>query len=145
MAWIGFGYNKTSIQYMATDYAESLGKGRKVSECSHISIILTDWDKQLNIILFVLPPHSSHFTQTLDVAISGPFKKMYSQECQKYMKLNPGINITKYSIAELTSKPYLKALTPENLISAFRRTGIFPFNNFVISDSQVAPSTIYTD
>ena len=59
------------------------------------------------------------------------------------MRLNPGINITKYDVSELTSKPYLKTLTPENGISAFRRTGIYPFCNTVISDAQVAPSTVY--
>ena len=112
---------------------------------SHISLTLSEWAKQNNMILFVLPPHSSHLTQPLDVGIFGPFKKIYSQECQKYMKSNPGINITKYEVAALTCKPYLKALTPENLISAFRRTGIFPFNNSVISDVQVAPAKIYTD
>jgi hypothetical protein len=53
---------------------------------SHISLTLTEWAKQHNIILFVLPPHSSHLTQPLDVGIFGPFKKMLSQECQKYMK-----------------------------------------------------------
>lgn len=112
---------------------------------SHISLTLTEWAKQHNIILFVLPPHSSHLTQPLDVGIFGPFKNMYSQECQKFMKLNPGINITKYDVAELTSKPYLKALCPENLVSAFRRTGIVPFCNSAISDAQVAPSVIFTE
>ena len=55
----------------------------------------------------------------------------------------PGANITSYQIAELTNKPYLKALSAENLISAFRRTGIHPFNNKAIPDSEVAPSLIY--
>ena len=36
----------------------------------------------------------------------------------------PGANITSDQIAELTNKPYLKALSAENLISAFCRTGI---------------------
>lgn len=59
------------------------------------------------------------------------------------MRRNPGANITKYHIAELTSKSYLKALSAENLISAFRRTGIHPFNNNAIPDTDVAPSVIY--
>jgi hypothetical protein len=42
---------------------------------SHISLTLTEWAKLNNIILFVLPPHSSHVTQPLDVGIFGPFKK----------------------------------------------------------------------
>ncbi|XP_053392052.1 uncharacterized protein LOC128554769 [Mercenaria mercenaria] len=110
---------------------------------SHISLTLTDWARKYNVILFVLPPHSSHVTQPLDVAVFGPFKSMYYTDCQAYMRRNPGANITKYQIAELTATPYLKALSATNLISAFRRTGIHPFDNKAILDSQVAPSVIY--
>lgn len=59
------------------------------------------------------------------------------------MRNNPGISITKYAIAELTSKPYVKAMSPENLSSAFKKAGIYPFNSSVISQEQVAPSVIY--
>ena len=97
-----------------------------------------------NVILFVLPPHTSHLTQPLDVAIFGPFKTMYNKECQNYLKKHPGMTITKYQVAALTAKPYVKSLTAENLASAFRKTGIFSFNNSVITDSQVAPASIYS-
>ena len=141
---IFFNYlTKHFLQYVTTHGSEDPTLILYDGHRSHISLTLTEWARQHNIILFVLPPHSSHLTQPLDVGIFGPFKKMYSQECQKYMKLNPGINITKYDVSQLTSKPYLKALTPENLISAFRRTGIYPFSNTVISDAQVAPAIIY--
>ena len=110
---------------------------------SHITLTLSDWAKKHNVTLFVLPPHSSHLTQHLDVAVFGPFKAIYNSECQAYMKKFPGANITSYQIAELTNKPYLKALSAENLISAFRRTGIHPFNNKAISE--VAPSLIYSN
>jgi hypothetical protein len=55
------------------------------------------------------------------------------------------MSITKYQVAALTYKPYIKAMSPENLISSFRKTGIFPFNNKVITNDQTAPSIIYTD
>ncbi|MEW8543568.1 MAG: hypothetical protein AB2693_08525 [Candidatus Thiodiazotropha sp.] len=110
---------------------------------SHISLTLTEWARRHNVILFVLPPHTSHLTQPLDVGVFGPFKTMYNTVCQNYMKSNPGLTITKYQIAELTCKPYLKSLTAENLTAAFRKTGIHPFNSSVLTDSQVAPSTIY--
>ena len=73
----------------------------------------------------------------------GPFKAIYNSECQALMKKFPGANITSYQIAELSNKPYLKALSAENLISAFCPTGIHPFNNKAIPDSEVAPSLIY--
>ena len=109
----------------------------------HISLTLTKWAKAHNVILFVLPPHTSHLTQPLDVGVFGPFKAIYNKECQTYMKNNPGLTITKYQVAELTSRPYMKSLTPENLTAAFRKTGIYPFDSQVISDSQVAPAVIY--
>ena len=96
---IFFNYlTKHFLQYVTTHGSEDptliLCDGHR----SHISLTLTEWARQHNIILFVLPPHSSHLTQPLDVGIFGPFKKMYSQECQKYMRLNHGINITKYDV-----------------------------------------------
>ena len=35
-------------------------------------------------------------------------------------------------------------MSPENLISSFHKTGIFPFNSKVIKNDQTAPSIIYT-
>ena len=60
------------------------------------------------MIHFVLPPHTSHVTQPLDVGVFGPFKAdvgvfgpfkaMYNKECHTYMymKNNPGQTISKY-------------------------------------------------
>jgi hypothetical protein len=51
---------------------------------------------------------TSHLTQPLDVGAFGPLKSMYSKECQMYLQKHPGINITKYEIAELTRRPYIR-------------------------------------
>ena len=69
---------------------------------------------------------------------------MYNHECEIYKKNNPGISITKFSIAKLTAIPYVKAFSPENLSLAFKKAGIFSFNSSVITPEQVAPSIIYT-
>ena len=74
---------------------------------SHISLTWTDWARAHNLILFVLPPNTSHVTQTLDVGVFGPFKAMYNKECHTYMKNNPGQIISKYQVAEFTARPYL--------------------------------------
>ena len=99
--------------------------------------------KKYNAVLFVLPPYTSQVTQPLDVAVFGPLKSMYNSECQAYMKRNPGLSVEKCEVAQSTSIPYLRALSAENLISAFDITGIHPFNQKVFTDSQVALSVIY--
>jgi len=108
---------------------------------SHISLTLTQWAREHSVVLFVLPPHSSHLTQPLDVAVFGPMKQYYYRECMPYMHNNPGINITRYDVANLSAKPYVKAFSPENLASAFRKAGIYPFDTSKICKEQLAPST----
>lgn len=97
------------------------------------------WAREMGIILFVLPAHSSHLLQPLDVAIFGPFKNYYYAECSNFMYRNMGQVITKYNICTLACRAYLKALTPLNIQSAFRKTGIYPFQADVIQ-----PESLYT-
>lgn len=61
------------------------------------------------------------------------------------MQQNPGATVTKYEIAKLSSKPYLKAMSPDNLVSSFRKTGIFPLKPeiFDTMPESTAPATIY--
>ena len=79
-----------------------------------------------SIILFVLPAHSSHILQPLDVSIFGPFKNYYYSECSNFMQRNMGHTITKYEICTLACKAYLKAMTPRSIQNGFRKTGLFP-------------------
>jgi hypothetical protein len=110
---------------------------------AHISLTLTDWAKENNIILFVLPPHSSHLTQPLDVGIFGPMKRHFYSECKLYMHANPGRYISRYEVAKLTARPYAKAFCPENIVNSFKKAGIYSFNPDVMCDKQTAPAEIY--
>ena len=155
MSPTGWSNSSVFINYLTKHFVKYAGVTDKNSDLktlvlydghkSHASLTLTNWAKDHNVILFVLPPHSSHLTQPLDLGVFGPLKCMYNRECHTYMQNNPGISITKYAIAELTARPYVKAMSPENLTSAFKKAGIFPFNNSVISVEQVAPSIIYKE
>ena len=56
---------------------------------------LINWAKEQGLILFVLPYHSSHLLQPLDVSAFGPFKSYYYGEYSSYMFHNLGQVITK--------------------------------------------------
>ena len=92
---------------------------------SHVSLTLAEWAKKQNIILFVLPAHTSHLCQPLDVACYGPFQKMYNAQCHKVIR-ETSAAITRYNICEISCKVYAKALNVTNLQSGFMRTGIYP-------------------
>ncbi|KAH3798267.1 hypothetical protein DPMN_151864 [Dreissena polymorpha] len=53
------------------------------------------------------------------------------------------MSITTRDIARLTAEPFTKAFCTENITSAFRKYGIYPFNASAITHVQTAPSSIY--
>ena len=61
---------------------------------SHINVPLIEWAQKHNIILFMLPAHTSHLLQPLDVGVFGPFKVSYYNECRNYLRKHPGQIIT---------------------------------------------------
>lgn len=111
---------------------------------SHVNLQVINWAKANNVILMVLPAHTSHVLQPLDVGCFGPLQRIYNSECQKFLRNNPASKITRYNICSLVCPAYASALSVVNLRSAFKRSGIYPFNPAVITDLQLAPSKAYT-
>ena len=110
---------------------------------SHVSVGLVEWAKLKNIILFILPAHTSHILQPMDVGCYGPFQRMYNAECHKLMRQTSSA-ITRYNLCELACKVYSKALCSENLQSAFKKTGVYPFDRAVINKDNLKPSELLT-
>ncbi|XP_060608143.1 tigger transposable element-derived protein 1-like [Ruditapes philippinarum] len=88
---------------------------------SHINEPLVKWAREQNIILFVLPAHTSRILQPLDVGMFGPLKSFYYTECAIYMNKYMGKTITRYEICQLACKAYLKSMTPINILSGFKK------------------------
>ena len=109
---------------------------------SHVSMDLIEWAKSKEIILFILPAHTSHVLQPLDVGCYGPFQKIYNSLCHKFIRSSSGC-ISRSDVCSLASKAYCKAFNPENLHSAFKRTGISPLNRHVITEESILPSKIF--
>lgn len=107
---------------------------------SHINIPVLEWAKNHNIILFVLPAHTSHVLQPLDVGCYGPLQKIYNNSCHKFLRENPSSKITRYNVASLASSSYVTALSHSNLCSSFKRTGIFPLDKSAVSEDNFKPS-----
>lgn len=94
---------------------------------SHISPDIIDWANEHHIILYVLPPHTSHILQPMDVGCFGPFSKIYNNECLKFQREH-GACVSRYNICSIACKAYAAALSPQNLQSSFSRSGIHPYS-----------------
>ena len=95
---------------------------------SHFSPVFVNKAAEEQVIVFCLPPHSTHKTQPLDKGVFGPLKKAWREECHSYMVNNPGKVVTRYQFSLLFNCVWMKAMTPHNIISGFRVTGIYPID-----------------
>ena len=93
---------------------------------SHFSPLFVNKAAEEQIIVFCLPPQSTHKTQPLDKGVFGPLKKAWKQECHSYIVNNPGKVVTRYQFSQLFGQAWMKAMIPHNIISGFSVTGVFP-------------------
>ena len=71
------------------------------------------------VVLFCLPPHTTHLAQPLDKTCFSPLKSAWHQECFNFMAANPGKTVNRYNFNEIFSKAWAKGMTPANAISGF--------------------------
>ena len=97
---------------------------------SHFSPNFINKAAEEHVIVFCLPPNSTHRTQPLDKGVFGPLKRKWREECYSYMQSNPGKIITRYQFSAIFGQAWAKSVTPSNITSGFRVTGIFPTDRY---------------
>ena len=98
------------------------------------------------VLVFVLPPHTSHLSQPLDRGCFSPLKSYWKRVCHKFHTANPGRNITSYDFVNLFAEAWSSAMTINNIIASFKVTGIYPFDRLAIKlPEEAARSSAYID
>lgn len=93
---------------------------------SHYSLEAIKMAAEEGVLLYTLPPNTTHLVQPLDKGVFGPLKMCWRRTCHNFMSHNPGQVVTQYNFARLFATTWFGAMTPKNIISGFRTTGIFP-------------------
>lgn len=97
---------------------------------SHVNLRFVNYCDQHRILLVILPPHSTHRLQPLDVGIFSPLAHAYSKEIDQLIQSSCGFTrVTKRSFWILFKSSWTQALTLENIRSSFATPGIFPVNS----------------
>lgn len=109
---------------------------------SHSTIESIEFCRENGIVLLSFPPHTTHRLQPLDVGVFGPYKTRLSVVYNEWMLSNPGRPITISHLAELAGKVYFHSFTPMNIVNSFKKTGIWPIDSSVFSESDFLPSTV---
>jgi hypothetical protein len=101
---------------------------------THLSPEALDKASDAGIVMVTYPPHTSHRLQPLDLTVYGPLKTYYNQAVEAWLLNNKGKTFDIYGIAEALGAAYPRAFTPSNVMSGFKKSGIFPFDEAVFTD-----------
>ncbi|XP_068229518.1 tigger transposable element-derived protein 1-like [Palaemon carinicauda] len=126
-------------------------------------IIWTDWHETrnnyylakqlqlLNIVLYGLPPNTTHMMQPLDVSVFGPLKKSWSRGAKEFEHQNPDSMITQVNFAKVFLPIYYNCVSADNIKAGFKKCGLCPFDQDAPDYSKIEsassqredPSTIF--
>lgn len=88
---------------------------------------------QEQVILFTLPPNTTHLSQPLDKGCFSSLKVAWKEACHHFLTMNPGKVVTIYQFSMLFSQAWMKSMTVSNICAGFRVTGVHPLNRDVFS------------
>ena len=106
------------------------------------------------VIIFALPPNTTHLTQPLDKGVFGPFKAHWKGVCHDFQISHPGHVVNYYNFCSLFSKAWIESMTCINIMAGFETTGIYPVNRDAVlsvlpcqsapSEGIIIPRTVFT-
>ena len=96
-----------------------------------------------DIHLLCLTAHTTHILQPLDVGVFKSFKAFYHKACRKRIAEHPNRVITTEQVTSLVGIGWPQALTPLNIMSGFKKQGIYALNPGEVTDRQLAPSSLF--
>jgi hypothetical protein len=105
---------------------------------SHHTNAFLRYARDNNIHILCYPSHTTHVLQGLDVGCFGPLKIAWGKAREDWER-NHG-KVTKTNFLEVYALARAVAMTPENIKSSFRKTGVYPFDRTQITADQLKPA-----
>jgi len=106
---------------------------------SHVTVRMIELARKCGVHLFCLPPHTTHKLQPLDVGVFGPLQRAWRKNCEEFSAVH-GRGITKPEFIKEYMKVRDDTFTPELIATAWRKTGLYPFNPNVFTELDYSPS-----
>ena len=98
---------------------------------SHITAKFISYCMNNSIDLLILPPHTSHVLQPLDISIFQPLKRALAIEADRLAALDPG-RISRVEWTEAYINARARAFNAQNVASGWRATGLWPLSSLEV-------------
>ena len=109
---------------------------------SHVTLEVVKISMESGLDIVSLPSYISHALQSLDVSCFKLFKTAFRKIKDKWSLIRKTKPVDKRTLCEWTSQALKTTLTPKNIISGFRATGIWPLDCQTVSHA-MKPSEGY--
>ncbi|CAB1101083.1 unnamed protein product [Ectocarpus sp. CCAP 1310/34] len=93
---------------------------------SHVTYEVVKLARDLNIVLYQIPSHSSHVVQPLDVVSFGSFKREITKVLSAFPARNGGRVPAKSDMLGILGDAWLRSFSEEQNISSFAGAGLWP-------------------
>jgi hypothetical protein len=100
---------------------------------THLTITSLQYCQERKVAVFLIPPHTSHFLQPLDVSVFQQWKHFHSEELDKSVRQGVG-DLNKEQFFSYVEKIRERTFTKQIIKSGFRQCGYFPFRPILILD-----------
>lgn len=109
---------------------------------SHMSFELSQFCDHNGIILYALPPNTTHILQPADVAVFKPLKEYWKQAVREWQNKNENCVVTKTNFCTVFADVLEKPKLPEYIRNGFRKCGLFPFNPDAVDYSKCVQNSL---
>ena len=110
---------------------------------SHVNMKFINLADKLRIIILILPPHSTHRLQPLDVSLFTPLATFYTNGLNILMFNSLGmISMSKRAFLNVFLPAWKQAFSEKNIASCFKKTGIWPCNPALVIAKITKPHQI---
>lgn len=103
----------------------------------HLGFELIEYCVQFDIVLCILPSHSTHLTQPLDVGVFQPLKNAHQKEFRISIRKG-NLTFTRLQFATAFKSVYMAGFTKHNIMSGFEKAGIWPTSATPVINSIIA-------
>ena len=113
------------------------GRGRRLlivdGHSSHVNMKFINTCDRLRILVIILPAHTTHRLQPLDVSLFAPLARHYTNNLNSLIANSLGFtSMSKRDFWNAFWPAWEKAFSPENITSGFAKTGIWPHNPSIV-------------